>query len=173
MLGLGSSSGYKQGVLVAFPPPWLVDTHARKGVLMVQLKNPKGTITLELDDSLTPPERAGEFTETEIQHMYKPRKGVGFVAKDCAQQIEDLGNTITLPPQFSPDNLRTLGNRAESIDGVIAEVERFLRILKQSNTVFDRDCGQNLLELRDYIEAMARNKPSLYETFKVLFNFYK
>lgn len=173
MLGLGSSSGYKQGVLVAFPPPWLVDTHARKGVPMAKLTNPKGTITLELEDTLTPPERAGEFTETEIQHMYKPRKGVGFVAKDCAQQIEDLGNTITLPPQFSPDNLRTLGNRAESIDGVIAEVERFLRILKQSNTVFDRDCGQNLLELRDYIEAMARNKPSLYETFKVLFNFYK
>jgi hypothetical protein len=140
---------------------------------MTQLKNPQGTLTLELEDALAPPEGAGEFTDLEIKRMYKPRKGVGFVAEQCADCVEALGAEITLPPKFTPDNMRRLGHRSEAIDGVIAEVERFLKILKQSNTVFDAECGKDLLELRDYIDAMARNKPSLRDAFKVLFDFYK
>jgi hypothetical protein len=64
--------------------------------------------------------------------------------------------------------LRAAGARAESIDGVIADLTVVLDILKQANLLFDADAWEQLRKMNDQVKAQGKHEPDLLKIFDPL-----
>jgi hypothetical protein len=138
---------------------------------MAEIKH--GVVTLSVDDHLVPPPEAGNLTVEEVRRLPKARPGIGLACQASAQAIEQVGAALTLPPELSPEALRSAGERAEEVDQVIRDLELLLQRFRQANLIFDADALARLSQLNELVKLKARQTPEVETAFSVLRSFFK
>ncbi len=131
-----------------------------------------GSITLTIPDDLLPPERAGKLSAEEVSRIPKAPRGIGLICERTADAIRKAGDKFTLPAGITAESIQAAGQRAESIDQVILDVEVILNTLKQANLLFDADAYSQIRQANDQVKAQAKHAPELAMIFKHLLDFF-
>lgn len=132
-----------------------------------------GTVVVTIDDSLEPPERAGNLSPTEVRRLPKARRGIGLVGMHTADAMGKAGARFLAPPGVSPEALVAACQRADGIDQVIVDMEVILQRLKQANLLFDAEAWEMLRKVNDQVKAQSKHEPELAAMFTVLRDFMK
>lgn len=90
----------------------------------------------------------------------------------AADAMEKAGAQFSPPPGVTPASLRDSGNRADSIDQVILDLEVVANKLKQANLIFDADAWEQVRKMNDQVKAQGKHDPELLVMFKPLLDFF-
>jgi len=116
----------------------------------------QGNTTIEIDDHIAPPAKAGTMSAEELRRIPKARTGIGAACDGAADAMEQLGDDFTAPRGVSPESLREAGRKAEAIDSVISDLEQMLSKLRQANLLFDADALAKLSKVNDQSKAQGK-----------------
>ena len=97
--------------------------------------------------------------------------GIGLISSQVAGILEKDDGGFTLPKGVTATSLRTKGQRAEDIDGVIADLEVVLQTLKQANLLFDAEAWDHLRAVNDQVKAQSKRDKKLLAVFRPLIDF--
>jgi hypothetical protein len=131
-----------------------------------------GTVAVTIADELTPPAQAGTLGPDEVRRIPKPPRGIGLVCEAAADAMEKAGAKFSPPPGVTATTLRSSGDRADSIDQVILDLEVVANKLKQANLIFDADAWEQIRKMHDQVKAQGKHDPELLVMFKPLLDFF-
>lgn len=128
----------------------------------------RGAASLELPDTLTFPEKAGQLTLDEVRRLSKPPRGLKKACDDAAHAIRKAGEGFSLPPHITPERISALGDLADEIDRVADDAESLSKQAQQARALVWDEAYQLLREVRDHVRAQSRRNPSLVDDFAPL-----
>jgi hypothetical protein len=143
--------------------------HGRREITMAEVKH--GTVSVNIPDSLKPPERAGTMSPDEVKRLPKAPRGIGLVGAHTADAITKAGDKLTLPKEVTAAALQAACERADGIDQVIVDLEVVLVMLKQANLLFDAEAWELLRKVNGQVKEQMKYAPELGPIFKVLLDF--
>lgn len=134
---------------------------------MAELKH--GRVTVQIPDDITIPPQAGMLSESEVRAIPKARLGLGQACADAATAWQSIPSFVV--PGVTPEVLIEKGKVAETIDGLVNELEVTLNKLKQANLLLDAPAWELLRKVNDQVKAQGKHNPELQRIFKELSKF--
>ncbi len=136
-------------------------------------KATQGEVTIEIDDDLALPEKAGNMSPTEVARLPKAPRGIGLCGSQTAAAITKAGPRFLPPPGVTAEALLAAVRRADGIDEVIVSLEVLLGRVKQANLIFDAELWEMLRKVNDQVKAQGKHEPELAAQFTVLRDFMR
>lgn len=131
----------------------------------------QGSVTLTCTETLQIPDKAGKMSVEEVSRIEKARRGVGITCERTAEALRKNEGRITVPG-VTPEALEQAGKAADDIDGVIADLEHLLLILKQSNVLLDAHAHRELRKVLAAVRAQEKFDPRLPDLFPQLIAYF-
>jgi hypothetical protein len=132
-----------------------------------------GSVVVTLPAELLFLENAGRLDATAVSRIAKAPTWVGAACLQAADSLEKAAGKITVPPELTPEVLRTFGMQALKVDQVIEDLESVLRDLKQNSLLYKSAGYQRLRQLNNYIKAQGKLDPRCYSLFKIVRGFFE
>ena len=117
------------------------------------------------------PAEAGNLSRKEKLALPKARKGIGVACNLTAAEMEKPDNNLNVAG-VDPAALRTVGDMAERMDEIIADVEVALETLKQGNLIRDAEAFTMLRKVNDQVKAQAPYEPAIATRFTAVTEYF-
>lgn len=115
----------------------------------------QGSVTVTYNDKLKIPAEAGSLSPKQVRDLPKARRGVGLACSMTAEAMRKHPDKLAADG-VTPDALTTAGEMAESVDGVIAELESALTYFKQANNILDAEAHTALRRVLAHVRAKEK-----------------
>jgi hypothetical protein len=138
---------------------------------MIEIRH--GSVVVTLPAELPFLESAGRLDANAVARVAKAPTWVGEACLQAADSLEKAAGKITVPPELTPEVLRTFGQQAMKVEQVIEDLESVLRDLKQNSLLHRSGAYQRLRQLNYYIKAQGKLDPKCYHHFKIVRSFFE
>jgi len=131
-----------------------------------------GSITLVVEDALTPSPEAGQMDPAAVKRIPKVPHGMGKTCEDAADSIEKAGDKFAPPKDVTAASLREAGDKAERIDQVVHDIEVMLVMFKQASLIFKATAYEQVRKVNDLVRAQGKHNEELLTIFEPLTSFF-